>query len=81
MTLCTTLRFSRPIPSRMSASARYEISSHCNVLSAEAVSSQWLALIPPDMVKATLNLDDEALTHLSKVKPVVVGPSNSTASS
>ncbi|KAI0340405.1 oxalate decarboxylase [Trametopsis cervina] len=40
--------------------------------------SQWLALTPPDMVKATLNLDDETMAHLSKVKQVVVGPSSSS---
>ena len=43
--------------------------------------NQWLALTPPDMVKATLNLDDEAMSHLNKVKQVVVGGGNSTASS
>ncbi|EKM56991.1 uncharacterized protein PHACADRAFT_142065 [Phanerochaete carnosa HHB-10118-sp] len=43
--------------------------------------SQWLALTPAAMVKATLNLDDEALTLFSKTKPVVVGPSNNTSSS
>ncbi|KAJ3541426.1 hypothetical protein NM688_g6085 [Phlebia brevispora] len=39
--------------------------------------SQWLALTPPEMVKATLNLDDEAMSHLSKTKQVVIGPSSS----
>ena len=45
------------------------------------VYCQWLALTPPDMVKATLNLDDEAMSHLNKVKQVVVAgvPSNITA--
>ena len=37
---------------------------------------QWLALTPPAMVKATLNLDDETLSHLNKVKQTVIGPSN-----
>lgn len=37
---------------------------------------QWLALTPPEMVKATLNLDDDTIAHLNKNKPVVVGPSS-----
>ncbi|KAJ1303774.1 hypothetical protein OPQ81_008197 [Rhizoctonia solani] len=36
--------------------------------------NQWLALTPPDMVKAHLQLDDETISLLQKVKPVVVGP-------
>ncbi|THG94982.1 hypothetical protein EW026_g6588 [Hermanssonia centrifuga] len=36
--------------------------------------NQWLALTPPDMVKATLNLDDETIARLSKTKNTVVGP-------
>jgi len=38
--------------------------------------SQWLALTPPALVKAHLNLDDETISKLSKTKPTVVGPSN-----
>ncbi|KAI0368601.1 oxalate decarboxylase [Pilatotrama ljubarskyi] len=36
--------------------------------------NQWLALTPPDLVKAHLDLDDETIARLSKTKPVVVGP-------
>ncbi|CAE6505854.1 unnamed protein product [Rhizoctonia solani] len=36
--------------------------------------NQWLALTPPEMVKAHLQLDDETISQLQKVKPVVVGP-------
>ncbi|KAI0756102.1 oxalate decarboxylase [Daedaleopsis nitida] len=38
--------------------------------------SQWLALTPPDLVKAHLDLDDETIALLSnsKKKPIVVGP-------
>ncbi|KAF8602766.1 oxalate decarboxylase [Ceratobasidium sp. AG-I] len=36
--------------------------------------NQWLALTPPDMVKAHLQLDDATIAQLQKVKPVVVGP-------
>ncbi|OCH95368.1 oxalate decarboxylase [Obba rivulosa] len=36
--------------------------------------NQWLALTPPALVKAHLNLDDETIDHLSKTKPIVVGP-------
>jgi oxalate decarboxylase/phosphoglucose isomerase-like protein (cupin superfamily) len=34
--------------------------------------SQWLALTPPAVVKAHLNVSDETLAHMSKTKQVVV---------
>ncbi|KAF7980565.1 hypothetical protein HWV62_37729 [Athelia sp. TMB] len=37
--------------------------------------NQWLALTPPELVKAHLGLDDETISKLSKVKQYVVGPS------
>ncbi|KAJ8495933.1 hypothetical protein ONZ51_g1374 [Trametes cubensis] len=37
--------------------------------------NQWLALTPPDLVKAHLDLDDDTIAHLSKTKYTVVGPS------
>ncbi|KAF9003359.1 oxalate decarboxylase [Cyathus striatus] len=36
--------------------------------------SQWLALIPPDLVKAHLQVSDETISHFNKTKSVVVGP-------
>ncbi|KAB5591242.1 Oxalate decarboxylase [Ceratobasidium theobromae] len=36
--------------------------------------NQWLALTPPDMVKAHLQLDDDTISKLQQVKPIVVGP-------
>ncbi|CAE6474591.1 unnamed protein product [Rhizoctonia solani] len=38
--------------------------------------NQWLTLTPPDMVKASahLQLSDETISQLQKVKPIVVGP-------
>ncbi|KAF9043730.1 oxalate decarboxylase [Hymenopellis radicata] len=36
--------------------------------------NQWLALTPPHLVKAHLQLDDGTIARLSKKKPVVVGP-------
>ncbi|KAJ7651083.1 oxalate decarboxylase [Roridomyces roridus] len=36
--------------------------------------NQWLALTPPELVKAHLQLSDETIASLSKTKPVVVGP-------
>ncbi|CAE6461938.1 unnamed protein product, partial [Rhizoctonia solani] len=36
--------------------------------------NQWLALTPPDMVKAHLQLSDETISQLQKVKPILVGP-------
>ncbi|KAI0342831.1 oxalate decarboxylase [Trametopsis cervina] len=42
--------------------------------------SQWLALIPPQLVKAHLNLPDSLIDNLNKTKQVVVGPKNQTNS-
>ena len=39
--------------------------------------SQWLALTPPALVQAHLNLDDDLINHLNKTKQVVVGPASS----
>ncbi|KAI0927194.1 hypothetical protein AcV5_007794 [Taiwanofungus camphoratus] len=36
--------------------------------------SQWLALTPPELVKAHLRVSDDTINHFSKVAPVVVGP-------
>ncbi|KAM5530414.1 hypothetical protein V8D89_015925 [Ganoderma adspersum] len=36
--------------------------------------NQWLALTPPELVKAHLQLSDETIAHLSKDKPVIVAP-------
>ncbi|QRW11233.1 oxalate decarboxylase [Ceratobasidium sp. AG-Ba] len=36
--------------------------------------NQWLALTPPDVVKAHLQLSDDTISKLQKVKPIVVGP-------
>ena len=36
--------------------------------------NQWLALTPAPMVKAHLQLSDDTISKLAKVKPVVVGP-------
>lgn len=36
--------------------------------------NQWLALTPPDMVKAHLGFDDETIDALQKQKPTVNGP-------
>ena len=37
--------------------------------------SQWMALTPPDLVRARLNLDARTLAALRKDKPVIVRPS------
>ncbi|KAG6330550.1 hypothetical protein ID866_8539 [Astraeus odoratus] len=42
--------------------------------------NQWLALTPPDLVKAHLNLDDATIAKLSKVKQEVVGPAQPATS-
>jgi oxalate decarboxylase/phosphoglucose isomerase-like protein (cupin superfamily) len=41
--------------------------------SADVSLTQWLALTPPELVKAHLNIDDETIAALSKAKPTVVG--------
>ncbi|KZT66997.1 oxalate decarboxylase [Daedalea quercina L-15889] len=35
--------------------------------------NQWLALTPPEIVKANLDISDETIAHLTKIKPYVVG--------
>ncbi|EIN04067.1 hypothetical protein PUNSTDRAFT_139024 [Punctularia strigosozonata HHB-11173 SS5] len=40
--------------------------------------NQWLALTPPALVKAHLGLSDDIIAKLSKTKPVIIGPGNST---
>jgi len=36
--------------------------------------SQWMALTPHELVRAHLNLDQQAMSALSKAKPVIVAP-------
>jgi oxalate decarboxylase len=36
--------------------------------------NQWMALTPPELVQAHLNLDQQTMAALSKDKPVIVGP-------
>lgn len=36
--------------------------------------NQWLALTPPELVKAHLGFSDETISKLQKVKPVVAAP-------
>ena len=40
--------------------------------------NQWLALTPPALVKAHLQLPDSVIDNLNKTKSIVIGPSNST---
>lgn len=39
---------------------------------ADISANQWLAVLPPKLVKAHLNVDDRTIAALSKVKPVIV---------
>jgi oxalate decarboxylase len=39
---------------------------------ADISANQWLAVTPPELVKAHLNVDDKAIAALSKEKPVIV---------
>jgi len=36
--------------------------------------NQWMALTPPKLVKAHLNLDAETMASLQKEKPIIAGP-------
>lgn len=56
----------------MSASTRC-VFQPIDGLSLTGTLSQWLALTPPDIVKANLQISDEVIDHLSKTKPYVVG--------
>jgi oxalate decarboxylase len=40
---------------------------------ADVSLNQWMALTPPELVRAHLNLDEGATTALSKSKPIMVG--------
>jgi oxalate decarboxylase len=40
---------------------------------ADVSLNQWMALTPPELVKAHLNLDDATTAALSKTKPIIVG--------
>jgi oxalate decarboxylase len=35
--------------------------------------NQWMALTPPELVRAHLNIDDQTIAALSKTKPIIVG--------
>ena len=48
------------------------------MLTMHTCSLQWLALTPPALVQAHLQLDDETIAHLSKTKLTVVGPAASS---
>ncbi|KAI0090189.1 oxalate decarboxylase [Irpex rosettiformis] len=37
---------------------------------------QWLALTPPALVKAHLQIDDETIAHMNKTKQTVIGPAS-----
>ena len=39
---------------------------------ADVSLNQWMALTPPELVKAHLNIDDKTMAALSRDKPVVV---------
>ncbi len=40
---------------------------------ADVFLSQWMALTPPELVQAHLNLDSQTMAALRKSKPVIVG--------
>ncbi|HEY6763044.1 MAG TPA: oxalate decarboxylase family bicupin [Baekduia sp.] len=46
---------------------------------ADVSLSQWMGLVPQQLVRAHLNLDDDTMRALPKDKPIVVGPRPSSA--
>jgi oxalate decarboxylase len=38
--------------------------------------NRWMALTPPELVRAHLNIDEQTIAALSKTKPIIVGPSD-----
>ncbi len=55
---------------------RIQISYHFELAVTDRIP-KWLALTPPDVVKAHLDFDDATIAQLSKIKPVVMGPGSS----
>jgi oxalate decarboxylase len=41
---------------------------------ADVSLNQWMALTPPELVRAHLNIDEQTIAALSKTKPIIVGP-------
>jgi oxalate decarboxylase len=41
---------------------------------ADVSLNQWMALTPPELVQAHLNLDQQTMAALSKSKPLIVKP-------
>jgi oxalate decarboxylase len=39
---------------------------------ADVSLAQWMGVLPPELVKAHLNLDDEVIAGLPKTKPIIV---------
>ena len=40
---------------------------------ADVSLNQWMALTPPELIAAHLNLDKATIDHLSRTKPLIVG--------
>jgi oxalate decarboxylase len=40
---------------------------------ADVSANQWMALTPPELVKAHLNIDDRTIAALRKDKPILAG--------
>ena len=47
------------------------------VLTGICFHNQWLALTPPALVKAHLQISDDTIAHFNKTKQVVVGAASS----
>ena len=70
-------RSSSPVRLPVLRALTQRLRSHTTDKFEDVSLNQWLALTPPDLVKAHLNLDDETIASLSKTKLTVNGPKSS----
>lgn len=64
-------RYSNPVSPPMMFSSLFMLIFHADKF--EDISlNQWLALTPPDLVKAHLNIDDATVALFNKTEQVVV---------
>lgn len=76
------LALPRNLPLRYACSPLYPSGSLIASVSGEFEDislNQWLALVPHELVKAHLDLDDATIAKFSRVKQEVVGPAQAVA--
>src|SRR6476646_9756521 len=63
-----------PVGQAFTIMSAQRIQSNLGALFAGISLNQWMALTPPELVQAHLNLDQQTLAALRKDKPVIVAP-------